>query len=75
MHEFRVHAGAASSRDVFTFATMSTITDEQHRKLFDGFCGRKYAAARSKTISQLKTGSEFTERCDTGCGGHVRRTI
>ena len=33
---------------------------------------RKYAAARSKTISQLEAGSEFTERHDTGSGAQVR---
>ena len=35
---------------------------------------RKYAAVRSKTISQLEGGSELTERCDAGSGAQVRRS-
>ena len=42
------------------------------QNLFEEFCVRKYAAARSKTISQLEAGSEFTERHDTGSGAQVR---
>ena len=36
----------------------------------------KYAAGRSKTISQLHVdgGSEFTERCDPGGRAQVRRS-
>ena len=71
-HEFRLHARAASSSDVFA---LSTSAEEQHHKLFEEFCSRKYATARNKTISQLKTGSEFTERCDAGCGGQVKHTV
>ena len=73
-HEFRLHARAASSSDVSTFSTMSTSAEVQHRKLFEEFCTRKYAAARNKTISQLEEGSEFTERCDTGGGAQVRHS-
>ena len=45
------------------------------RKLFEELSVRKYAAARSKTISQLEAGSEFTERCDAGGGAQVRRSL
>ena len=34
-----------------------------------------YAAARSKTISQLEASSEFTERCDVGGVSQVRHTV
>ena len=51
---------------------MSTSAEEQHRQLFEEFCVRIYAAARSKTISQREAGSEFTERCDAGSGAQVR---
>ena len=51
---------------------MSTSAEEQHRKLFEKFCAWKYAVARSKTISQLEAGSEFTERHDAGGGAQVR---
>ena len=54
MHEFRFHARAASSSDVSAFATVSTSVEEQHRKLFDEFFARKYAAARNKTISRAR---------------------
>ena len=54
---------------------MSTSAEEQHWKLYEEFCVRIYAAARSKTISQLQVGSEFTERCDAGGGAQVRCTI
>ena len=80
-HEFRLHAHAASyahaasSSDISAFATMSTSAEEQHRKLSEEFCTWKYAAARSKTISQLEVGSESNERCDAGGGAQVRRTI
>ena len=66
------HARAASSSDVSAFATASRSAEEQHRKLFEEFCTRKYAAARNKTISQLEAGSEFTESCDAGGGGQIR---
>ena len=71
MHEFRLHAHAASSSNIFAFATMSTSAEEQRRKLFEEFCVRIYATARSKTISQLEGGSEFAERCDVGGGARV----
>ena len=74
-HEFKLHARAASSSDVSTFATVSTSAEEQHWKLFEEFCTRKYATARSKTISQLESGSEFPERCDAGGGAQVRHII
>ena len=64
-----------SSSDVSAFATMSTSAEEQHWKLFEEFCARKYAAARSKTISRLVAGSELTERCNTGRGAQVRHTV
>ena len=54
---------------------MSKSAEEQHRKLFEEFCSRKYAAARSKTISQLEAGSELTERCDAGGRAQVRYHI
>ena len=53
---------------------MSTSAEEQHRKLFEEFCVRKYVAVRSMTISQLEAGSEFTERCDAGSGAQVRHS-
>ena len=36
---------------------------------------KKYAAARSKTISQREAGIEFTNRCDAGGGAQVRHTV
>ena len=53
---------------------MSTSAEEQHWKFFEEFCARKYATARSKTISQREGGSELTERCDAGGGAQVRHT-
>ena len=74
-HEFRLHSRPASSSNVSAFATMSTSAEEQHRQLFEEFCVRIYAAARSKTISQREAGSEFTEKCDADGGAQVRRTV
>ena len=67
--EFKLHARAASCSDV----SRSPPRVRVPRSSIISFSRSLRAeVARSKTISQLEAGSEFTERCHTGGGAQVR---